>query len=310
MAIALRGERQMSGLYTGIRPVHIYPTSKMVSDYSGMMVQPHKAIVGANAFAHESGIHQDGMLKSRETYEIMTPESIGLQRNPEDAGIVMGKHSGRNALSTRLKQLGFELTTGEVDDVFRRFKALADKKKGITDEDLLALVSDEVHKPETVWELIDLQVVCGTMGMPTATVQMRGPDKIARIGVGVGTGPVDAAYKAIDSLVRVDTELLDYTVSSVTEGINALATTRVTIRPAGKQSGEGWVTDTQSRKVQRSFSGSGADEDIVVASVRAYTTALNKMIGWMGMSHGAKRNGAERPAVGSMDVAVAIGSKA
>ncbi|KAI8468616.1 MAG: 2-isopropylmalate synthase [Monoraphidium minutum] len=315
MAIALRGEKQMSGLYTGIRPVHIYPTSKMVMDYSGMAVQPHKAIVGANAFAHESGIHQDGMLKSRETYEIMTPESIGLQRNPEDAGIVMGKHSGRNALTTRLKQLGFDLSQGEVDDVFRRFKALADKKKGITDEDILALVSDEVFKPETVWELIDLQVVCGTMGMPTATVQMRGPDKIARIGVGVGTGPVDAAYKAIDSLVRVDAELLDYTVSSVTEGINALATTRVTIRPAGKMSNEAWVTDAHSRVVQRSFSGNGADEDIVVASVRAYVAALNKMIGWMGANN---QNGkptssvdggaGTRPSVGSQGgVAVAIG---
>jgi 2-isopropylmalate synthase len=315
MAIALRGERQMGGLRTGIRPVHIYPTSRMVSDYSGMAVQPHKAIVGANAFAHESGIHQDGMLKSRETYEIMTPESIGLQRNPEDAGIVMGKHSGRNALNTRLKQLGFDLAAAELDDVFRRFKALADKKKGITDDDLLALVSDEVHKPETVWELIDLQVVCGTMGMPTATVQMRGPDAIARIGVGVGTGPVDAAYKAIDSLVRVDAALLDYSVSSVTEGINALATTRVTIRPSGKMAGEAWVTDAQSRKVQRSFSGGGADEDIVVASVRAYVTALNKMISWMAANKGGNGSkagsgsadgGAARRALGSINVVAAV----
>lgn len=316
MAIALRGEKQMGGLRTGIRPVHIYPTSKMVSDYSGMMVQPHKAIVGANAFAHESGIHQDGMLKSRETYEIMTPESIGLTRSPDDAGIVMGKHSGRNALTTRLKQLGFELSAAEVDDVFRRFKALADKKKGITDDDLLALVSDEVHKPAVVWEVVGLQVVCGTMGMPTATVQMRGPDGIVRIGVGVGTGPVDAAYKAVDSLVRVDAELLDYTVSSVTEGINALATTRVTIRPAGKMAGEGWVTDAHSRKVQRSFSGGGADEDIVVASARAYVTALNKMIGWMNINNTAARagggaaDGAARPAVGGQEVAVAVGGKA
>ena len=189
MAIALRGGDQLGGLRTGVRPVHIYPTSKMVSDYSGMLVQPHKAIVGANAFAHESGIHQDGMLKSRETYEIMTPESIGLNRSADDAGIVMGKHSGRNALTTRLAQLGFDnLGQSEVDDVFRRFKALADKKKGITDDDLLALVGDEVHQAVSVWGLLDLQVVCGTMGMPTATVQLRGPDGIARVGTGVGTG--------------------------------------------------------------------------------------------------------------------------
>lgn len=283
MAIALRGQDQMGGLYTGIRPVHIYPTSKMVSDYSGMIVQPHKAIVGANAFQHESGIHQDGMLKSRETYEIMTPESIGLQRNPEDAGIMMGKHSGRNALGSRLKALGYELTSSELDDVFKRFKHLADRKKGgVTDDDLLALMSDELHQPTQLWDLVDLQVVCGTMGMPTATVQLKGPDGIARIGVGVGTGPVDAAYKAVDSLIKVPAELTDYSVSSVTEGIEALATTRVIIKPADGSA----VSEHATRgKVNRSFSGNGAHEDIVVSSARAYISALNKMISWMSVAN-------------------------
>lgn len=284
MAIALKGKDQMNGLYTGINPVHIYPTSRMVSDYSGMLVQPHKAIVGANAFAHESGIHQDGMLKSRETYEIMTPESIGLQRNPDDAGIVLGKLSGRNALGNRLKQLGYDLSGPELDEVFKRFKDLADKKKSVTDQDLQALLNDQVFQPVTVWDLMELQVVCGTMGLPTATVQLMGPDGIARIGVGIGTGPVDAAYKAIDSLVRVEVELLDYSVNSVTEGIEALASTRVVVRPAGKISGEGYAESTSGAVVQKSFSGSGAHEDIVVSSARAYVSALNKLIGWLSVS--------------------------
>ncbi|KAJ9522811.1 hypothetical protein QJQ45_019799, partial [Haematococcus lacustris] len=304
MAIALRGQDKMSGLYTGIRPVHIYPTSKMVSDYSGMMVQPHKAIVGANAFAHESGIHQDGMLKNRETYEIMTPESIGLQRNPEDAGIVLGKHSGRNALNSRLLSLGYELKQDELDELFKRFKTLADKKKGITDDDILALMSDELHQPEMIWELVDLQVVCGTMGMPTATVSLKGPDGIARIGVGVGTGPVDAAYKAVDSLVRVEAELTDYSMNSVNEGIEALATTRVIIAPAGKLT----ATSEHATRgtVSRSFSGSGAHEDIVVSSVRAYVSALNKMISWMSKTVKVqpRSQGAALKSVDAKDVAM------
>eukprot|EP00775_Hariotina_reticulata_P011414 gene11414-11561_t len=278
MAIALKGQDQMGGLWTGIRPVHIYPASQMVTNYSGMIVQPHKAIVGANAFAHESGIHQDGMLKNRETYEIMTPETIGLNRNPDDAG-------GSAALY------------------------LADKKKGITDEDLLALVGDEVHQAAVVWELVDLQVVCGTMGMPTCTVQLKGPDGITRVSVGVGTGPVDAAYKAIDGLVRVDTELVDYSVNSVTEGIQALATTRVTIRPSGAMRDQAFVESPTgfSQKVQRTFSGQGADEDIVVSSARAYVAALNKMIGWLSVVNRSTTDNRDKPRASSgAEISVSI----
>lgn len=292
MAIALRGQEQMGGLYTGIRPVHIAAASKMVSDYSGMIIQPHKAIVGANAFAHESGIHQDGMLKSKDTYEIMSPETIGLVREDE-AGIVLGKHSGRHALGTRLKQLGYELAEDALNDVFRRFKALADKKKNVTDDDVLALVGDEVHQPIVIWSLDGLQAVCGSLGLPTATVCMTGPDGIPRTASGIGTGPVDAAYKAIDSLVRVQTELVDYSVNSVTEGIEALAQTRVVIRPAGKMAGEGYVNTYQGGKTQRSFSGSGADEDIVTASARAYVSALNKMIAYISARGAANGSAAE-----------------
>ncbi len=281
MALALRGGERMGGLWTGVRPVHIASTSKMVSDYTGMLVQPHKAIVGANAFAHESGIHQDGMLKSRDTYEIMSPETIGLSRGEGEAGIVLGKHSGRHALATRLEALGYPLGKEALNDVFVRFKALADKKKAVGDDDLLALVGDEVHQPEPVWALQSIQVVCGSTGLPTATVRMLGPEGISRTAAGIGTGPVDAAYKAIDSLVRVPACLLDYSVNSVTEGIEALAQTRVVIRPAGKMAGQGFVTGANGLRAQRSYSGTGADEDIVVASARAYVSALNKMISYL-----------------------------
>lgn len=146
MAIALRGPAELAGLRTGLNTLFIYPTSRMVSDYTGMVVQPHKAIVGANAFAHESGIHQDGMLKNRGTYEIMSPETIGLSRAESDVGVVLGKHSGRNALRTKLGQMGYELEKEALNEVFKRFKTLCDSKKRVADEDIEALVGDEVSQ--------------------------------------------------------------------------------------------------------------------------------------------------------------------
>ncbi|KAL4427300.1 hypothetical protein ABPG77_003209 [Micractinium sp. CCAP 211/92] len=281
MAIALRGERLMGGLRTGIQPVHLSATSKMVAEYSGMMVQPHKAVVGANAFAHESGIHQDGMLKARETYEIIRPESIGLVRDC-DAGLVLGKHSGRKALGTKLKQMGFELPAEQLNEVFKRFKGLADKKKSISDEDVLALVNEEVHAPPTIITLVDLQVMCGSVGTPTATVSLRGPDGVVRRAAGMGNGPVDAAYKAIESLSPVKCKLLDYSVSSITEGIDALVCTRVTVKPAEEElEGGGMATVNQGRLAERRFHGSGADEDIIMSSARAYISALNKAIAYL-----------------------------
>lgn len=147
--------------------------------------------------------------------------------------MVMGKHSGRNALKTKLKALGYDLKPEELDDVFKRFKQVAEVKSGgIADEDLVALVSDQVYQPTTVWELVDLQVVCGTTSMPTATVRLRGPDGIERVMSAIGTGPVDAAYKAVDRIVMAETKLVEYSVNAVTAGIDALATTRVAIQPA------------------------------------------------------------------------------
>lgn len=275
MAIALRGEDQLGGLWTGIRPVHISPTSKMVMEYSGMPVQPHKAIVGANAFAHASGIHQDGMLKNPGTYEIMSPETIGLQRSAGDVGVVLAKLSGRNALGARLKELGFDLEDAALTDVFKRFKDLADKKKVVADEDLIALVNDEQSQISATWHLKDIQVVCGSAGLPTATVRMMGHDEILRVASSVGTGPVDAAYKAIDSIVGLDVELIDYSMASVTEGIDALANTRVVVKPI---SGSTLVENAQGSVRQRTFTGNAASEDVVVASARAYISALNKII--------------------------------
>ncbi|GMI47726.1 hypothetical protein TrCOL_g6591 [Triparma columacea] len=292
MSIALKGETHFKGqnslgsgkIYTAINPVHISPTSKMVVEYSGMVCQPHKAIVGANAFKHESGIHQDGMIKNKATYEIMTPESIGLMRGDKEsgAGIVLGKHSGRNAVSTRLKELGYELEGDNLNAVFDRFKVVAEKKKGgLEDEDLEALVTDSAYTLNTHWTLKDLSVTTGMSGIPTATVTMEGPDGVSRFVAATGAGPVDAVYKAIDKLVGVSVNLETYGMQAVNEGIDALATTRVTITP--KEDGSisrGIVVNAQNGIKQRQFSGAGSDGDVVVASARAYVSALNKLITW------------------------------
>ena len=288
MAIWLRGQDKTAiyGAFTGINPVYIYPCSKMVKDFSGMSVQPHKAIVGANAFAHESGIHQDGMLKNKKTYEIIAPETIGYFRGEDSVGVVMGKHSGRHALSSKLKQLGYPLEGDALDEMFNRFKLVAEQKTGgVDDDEIIALVTCEgsqfagdVDKSAS-WKLEDVQVVCGTMGLPTATVKMCGPDGMSRVRSEVGSGPVDATYKAIDGIVAAGkVELVEYSVNAVVEGIESLAETRVRVRPMdsvamkAKSSGE---------MEARTFTASGADTDIVVASARAYVAATNRMIGFM-----------------------------
>ena len=269
-------------LYTGINPVYIHPTSRMVSEYSGMKCQPHKAIVGANAFQHESGIHQDGMIKNKSTYEIMSPESIGLMRGDAQsgAGIVLGKHSGRNAVGTRLRELGYDLDGDKLNAVFDRFKQVAERKKGgIEDEDLEALVSDQ-GSITLLWEVIGLQVTTGMSGIPTATVKMVGPDGVERYIATTGTGPVDAVYKAIDQIIGVDVELNDYALNSVTDGIQALATTRVVIKTKSSKDEDLKLNVQTGSEFERKFSGTGSDADIVISSARAYVQALNKMLGW------------------------------
>jgi len=291
MSLALKGDEQFrSGplgtgrLYTAINPVYITSTSKMVAEYTGMKCQPHKAIVGANAFQHESGIHQDGMIKDKSTYEIMTPESIGLMRGDSQsgAGIVLGKHSGRNAVGTRLRELGYDLDVDKLNAVFARFKEVAEKKKGgLDDDDLESLVSDQAGYVNEVWRVTGLQATTGLSGIPTATVKMMGPDGVERYVSATGTGPVDAVYKAIDQIMGVSVILETYSMNSVNEGIEALASTRVVIKPTVNGPNDSSVVDAQTSQLRdKKFSGMGSDTDIITSSARAYVSALNKLLTW------------------------------
>ncbi|WVY94195.1 hypothetical protein V8G54_033283 [Vigna mungo] len=280
VVMALRCGAHITGnLYTGINTKHIFLTSKMVEEYTGLQLQPHKALVGANAFAHESGIHQDGMLKHKGTYEIISPEDIGLERTNE-AGIVLGKLSGRHALRKRLEELGYQLNDDQVQSLFWRFKGVAEKKKRVTDADLRALVSDEVFQAEPVWKLGDIQVTCGTLGLSTSTVKLLSSDGSTHVACSVGTGPVDSAYKAVDLIVKEPVTLLEYSMNAVTEGIDAIATTRVVIRAESETSTATTTSALTGETVLRTFSGSGAGMDVVVSSVKAYIAAINKMLGF------------------------------
>jgi 2-isopropylmalate synthase len=243
---------------TNIDTRQIYKTSRLVSNLTGMLVQPNKAIVGANAFAHESGIHQDGVLKNKLTYEIMDAQSIGLTDNQ----IVLGKHSGRNAFGTRLKELGFELSETELNKAFLKFKDLADKKKEISDWDLEAIVNDEIQQAPELFRLEFVQVACGNNARPTATVTLRTPAGEELTDAAIGTGPVDAVYKAINRVVNVPNQLIEFSVQSVTAGIDAIG--EVTIR---------------LRHSDRVYSGHAANTDIIVASAQAYVNALNRLYG-------------------------------
>ncbi len=273
IAMALHTRRAVIGLETGIDTTQIVRTSRMVSNYTGISVQPNKAIVGANAFAHEAGIHQDGLLKNQATYEIMRPETVGLNRSR----LVLGKHSGRHALKVRLAELGYELDDEEMAQTFTRFKDLADKKKTITDADLEALVSDEIYQPREIFSLDGLQVACGTIGLPTATVRLTGPDGELHVQAAIGTGPVDAAYKAIDEIVQAPNTLLEFSIRAITEGIDALG--EVTVRLQAENGSLPRRTSPQSGRAYRfTFGGHGADTDIIVASAKAYLSAINKLL--------------------------------
>jgi 2-isopropylmalate synthase len=271
VVMALKTRRPIFNLETGIETTQIARISKIVSNYTGIVVQPNKAIVGSNAFAHEAGIHQDGMLKHQTTYEIMRPEDVGVSQS----NLVLGKHSGRHALRNRLAEMGHSLDEVELDKAFARFKELADRKKSITDLDLEALIADEFYRPRDVYLLNGLQVSCGTMGMPTATVRLRGPDGVVHTQAALGTGPVDATYKAINSIVNVPCTLLEFNVHAITAGIDALG--EVTVRIQGTN---GHTTMDAQSEVQfpRVYGGHGADTDIIVASAKAYINALNKLI--------------------------------
>ena len=272
VVMTLKTRKPIFNLETGIDTPQIARVSKLVSNYTGMVVQPNKAIVGANAFAHEAGIHQDGMLKHQTTYEIMRPEDVGVNQTK----LVLGKHSGRHALRNRLAEMGHSLDDVELDKAFARFKELADRKKVITDIDLEAMIADEFYRPRDVYYLDGMQVTCGTMGMPTATVRLKGPDGKVHIHAAMGSGPIDATYKAIDAIVKTPSTLLEFNVHAITEGIDALG--EVTVRVQSKDQDSRTMDAQKEIPYARVFGGHGADTDIIVASAKAYLNALNKLI--------------------------------
>ena len=267
IVMALATRKDFFNLTTNIDTTQIYKASRMVSDLTGFLIPPNKAVVGANAFRHESGIHQDGVLKEPITYEIMDARSIGL---PASA-LVLGKHSGRHAFKARLEELGYTLSEEDLNRAFFAFKDLADKKKDITDRDLESLVAEEMRTVAEAYHLEQVQVSCGDHSVPTASVRLVAPNGEVIADAALGTGPVDAVYKAINRLVGVPNSLIEFSVKSVTEGIDAIG--EVTIRIE---------SDTKV------YTGRGAATDIIVASAKAYMNALNRLIAAKG---GAKGKG-------------------
>jgi 2-isopropylmalate synthase len=267
VVMALKTRRDLFGLETGIDARRIYPISRLVSQLTGIPVQPNKAIVGANAFAHSSGIHQDGVLKERTTYEIMNPRDVGVP----DSEIVLSARSGRAGLRHRLAELGYSLGQEQFEKVYERFLTVADKKKTVDTRDLEAIIADEVHVFfDEAYHLEQVQVSCGDHSIPTATVSIRGPDGQVYCDADHGSGPVDAVYRAINRVIGEPNELIEFSVQAVTEGIDAVG--RVTIRIQADQPVK------ENGYERRVFSGRGSDNDIVVASARAYMFALNRLI--------------------------------
>jgi 2-isopropylmalate synthase len=264
IVMAVRTRQDMFPCDTDIDTQHILSASRLVSGITGFVVQPNKAIVGANAFAHESGIHQDGVLKNRETYEIMRAEDVGWNTNR----MVLGKHSGRNAFRSRLQELGIELSSEtDLNAAFTRFKELADKKHEVFDEDIQALVSDTVATADERVSLISMKVCSETGETPFATVTLSVDGREVQTQMS-GGGPVDAAYKAIESIVQSQTELQLYSVNSITTGTDAQGEVSVRLEKGG-----------------RIVSGQGADTDIVIASAKAYLNALNKILSPVDRAH-------------------------
>src|SRR5512143_419558 len=258
VVMALRTRKDLFGADTRIHTEEITRSSRLVTKITGIPVQPNKAIVGANAFAHESGIHQDGLLKERTTYEIMRPESVGLVKT----NLVLGKHSGRHAFRDRLKDMGYELSDDDLNRAFERFKRLADQKKEVFDEDLEAIVSDEMQQIQEVYVLRDLSAQSGTGMTPTATVELQVGGKTVK-RTGSGDGPVDAVYRTIAAITGTKSRLDAYLVKGITGGTDALGEVTVKVEEEGKK-----------------VAGHGADTDIIVASVKAYVNALNKLEYW------------------------------
>ncbi len=256
VVMAVRTRADVIDVRTDIVTEHIYPTSRMVSTITGMPVQPNKAIVGANAFAHESGIHQDGVLKERTTYEIMNPADVGISTG----NIVLGKHSGRHALKDRISTMGYSLEDDELNRVFARFKEVADVKKEMFDEDLEAILMDEVLRIPETFELMHLAAMSGSKSLPTSAVKlMVGGKEIEKASIGIG--PIDATFRAIAEITETKSKLLYFSVSSITGGTDAQGEVMVRIEDEGK-----------------AVVGQGADPDIITAAAKAYLNALNRLV--------------------------------
>jgi 2-isopropylmalate synthase len=255
MVMAIHTRKDLFPLHTRVNPEQIFVTSRLVSKITGMVVQPNKAIVGANAFAHESGIHQDGILKEKLTYEIMTPESVGIPKT----SLVLGKLSGRHAFRERLKDLGYRLSGSDLELAFNRFKQLADKKREIYDEDIESIVVEEVLRVPHRFKLVYINVISGNVTVPTATVQMEVDGKLLQ-EAGFGDGPVDATFKTIKKITRTKSKLLQFAINAITGGTEAQGEVTVRLEEKGY-----------------TVIGQGADTDVIVASAKAYINALNKM---------------------------------
>jgi 2-isopropylmalate synthase len=267
VVMALRTRRDLYDLDTGVDARRIYPLSRLVSQLTGIPVQPNKAVIGTNAFAHSSGIHQDGVLKERTTYEIMNPRDVGVP----DSEIVLSARSGRAGLRHRLAELGYSFEEEQFEKVYERFLRVADKKKTVDTRDLEAIIADEVQVFfEETYSLEQVQISCGDHSIPTATVSIRGPDGQVYCDADHGAGPVDAVYRAINRVIGEPNELIEFSIQAVTEGIDAVG--RVTIRIQAEDPVK------ENGFERRVFSGRGSDTDIVVASAKAYMFALNRLI--------------------------------
>jgi 2-isopropylmalate synthase len=255
IVMALRTRKDLFQFHTRINPKHIFTTSRLISKITGMVVQPNKAIVGANAFAHESGIHQDGILKEKLTYEIMTPESVGIPKT----SLILGKLSGRHAFRERLRDLGYRLSEIDLERAFARFKQLADKKREIFDEDIESIVVEEILRMPRRFKLVYINVVAGNVTVPTATVQMEVDGQLLQ-EAGFGDGPVDATFKTIKKITRTKSNLLQFAINAITSGTEAQGEVTVKLEEKGN-----------------TVIGQGADTDVIVASAKAYINALNKI---------------------------------
>ena len=258
VVMALKTRKDVFGeFYTGIKTMHLYSISRLVSSFTGFVVPPNKAVVGKNAFRHESGIHQDAVLKERKTYEIMDPKEVGAV----ESQIILGKHSGRHALAKRLADLGFSLDEKKINEVFVRFKNLADKKKEVFDDDLIALVEEEIRSERKIYRLVSVRVSTGTDIIPQAQVKIRYKNRVFAVA-SEGDGPVDACYKAVDKIVGVKGVLLEYRLEAITGGKDAIGEVNIKVRFKN-----------------RIVTGRASSTDIIEASVLAYLNAINRYAG-------------------------------